>query len=380
MFFKDIPGNNDQKDELISSVQNKRIGHSYLFYGQKGNAKLAMALAYAAYINCDKKTEIDSCGRCETCIKHKKLIHPDLHLVFPVPKQNNFKKTISENFINQWRGEVLENPYLSINDWLELLAKDKKTIKKVGIYKDESESINKKTTLKNYQTKHKVFIIWMAEKMNTESANKLLKLLEEPPAGTVFILISENTDQLLKTITSRVQKIKIPRFSISDIIEYFDRKKINTENIKSLIHTTNGDLGLIKKNIQEKEEKKFFVDLFAEWMRLLYKTDVVQTCKWVDKTSLKQKNQQILFVSRSIEIIRSCLVWNFATPNNLNHNKEEAIFISKFSKFINEENAILIVDKLEETINAINRNGNTKIVLFETSLEIMRLLKMKIKI
>ena len=380
MFFKDIPGNNDQKDELISSVQNKRIGHSYLFYGQQGNAKLAMALAYAAYINCDKKTEIDSCGRCETCIKHKKLIHPDLHLVFPVPKQNNFKKTISENFINQWRGEVLENPYLSINDWLELLAKDKKTIKKVGIYKDESESINKKTTLKNYQTKHKVFIIWMAEKMNTEAANKLLKLLEEPPAGTVFILTSENTDQLLKTIISRVQKIKIPRFSISDIIEYFDRKKINTENIKSLIHTTNRDLGLIKKNIQEKEEKKIFIDLFAEWMRLLYKTDVVQTCKWVDKTSLKQKNQQILFVSRSIEIIRSCLMWNFATPNSLNHNKEEVTFISKFSKFINEENAILIVDKLEETINAINRNGNTKIVLFETSLEIMRLLKIKIKI
>ena len=220
----------------------------------------------------------------------------------------------------------------------------------------------------------------MAEKMNIESANKLLKLLEEPPKGTVFILISEEIEGLLKTITSRVQKIKIPKLSINNIIEYFDRKKIDRKRIKPLIDVVDSDLGAINKAIQNEIEEKEWHHLFAEWMRLLYKTDVVDTCNWVNKMSLKQKNEQLLFFSHAIRIVRSCLIWNFSKAEILNENKEEIMFVSKFSKFINEENVILIVEKLEETINAINRNGNAKIVFFETSLEIMRLLKLKIEI
>ena len=191
MLFKDIPGNKFIKQRLINSVKKNRIAHAQLFCGPKGSATLALALSYARYINCDNKQPEDSCGFCASCKKYSALQHPDLHLVFPIIKSNKTKITTSDNYLSEWRSFVLTNPYSSIQDWVEVLKNENKSGQRGMIYKDQAYSINEKIRLKSYESKYKVVLIWCAEQMNKESSNKLLKLIEEPPKQTIFLLTTK---------------------------------------------------------------------------------------------------------------------------------------------------------------------------------------------
>ena len=191
MLFKEIPGNNKIKMQLVAAVKKNRISHAQLFSGNSGSAKLALAFAYARYINCNNKSHEDSCGRCSSCLKYNSLSHPDLLLIFPVLKAGVTKTAVSDNFVGLWRDFILKNMYGSLSGWIDILGSEYKTAEKGSIYKDEAISIRKKLALKNFEAKYRVVLIWMPEQMNIEASNKLLKLFEEPPNGTIFLLVSE---------------------------------------------------------------------------------------------------------------------------------------------------------------------------------------------
>jgi DNA polymerase-3 subunit delta' len=379
MLFKEIPGNTSVKKQLISAIKNNRISHAQLFSGNSGSAKLALAFAYARYLNCDNKSEEDSCGKCSSCLKYNTLSHPDLHLIFPVLKVSGAKVAVSDNFATSWCNFILKNPYGSLNSWIDTFSTENKTGQKGAIYKDEAISIHKKLALKNFEAPYRVVLIWIPEQMNKETSNKLLKIFEEPPQGTVFLLVSENPNILLPTIISRLQKIQINDFSIDDIIVFFKKYNLTTERVKQLRSLTGADLGKMIKLLEEDDEDVDLFDSFSSWMRFIYKIDVANISKWVDTISSKGRKNQNLFLSYAIKMIRECLIFNFANKSLLKTNEKESFFISKFASFIHEDNTLIIIEELEKAIKGINRNANAKILLFELSLQIIKLLKVKRK-
>ena len=379
MLFKEIPGNNAVKKQLLCSVKNNRISHAQLFSGNSGSAKLALAFAYARYLNCDNKSDEDSCGKCPSCLKYNTLSHPDLHLIFPVLKLGQANVAVSDNFVNVWRDFILKNSYGSLNSWIDSFGIENKTGEKGSIYKDEANSIHKKLALKNFEAPYRVVLIWMPEQMNTEASNKLLKLFEEPPFGTVFLLVSEKPNILLPTIVSRLQKIHIFDFSTEDMMEFFKKDNLSIERIKQLRNLTDADLGKMIQLVEEDIQAIDLFDDFSSWMRLAYKTDVVNISKWVDSISTMGRKHQKLFLSYAIKMIRECLIFNFANKALLKTNEKESDFISKFAPFIHEDNSIIIIEELEKAVKAINRNANAKMLLFELSLQMIKFLKVKRK-
>jgi len=379
MLFKEIIGNNSVKKQLIEAVRNNRISHAQLFSGKSGSAKLALALAYAQFLNCENRTAVDSCGICSSCLKFNNLSHPDLHLVIPVLKTKEVQKPVSDHFIGQWRNFIINNYYGSLNGWIDSFGTENKSGQQGAIYKDEANNIHKKLSLKNYEAEYRVVLIWMPERMNLEVSNKLLKLFEEPPKGTIFLLVTENATRLLPTIISRLQTIKIADFTSEDIVNHFGDKVLSLEKAKQLRNLTNADLGKITQILEDKEgELDLFTD-FSVWMRLTYKMDVQGISKWVDNLSLKGRKQQNLFLSYAIKMVRECLIYNFASNTLLKTNENEFAFLTKFSPFIHEENSVMITEKLEESIRAINRNANAKILFFELSLQMVKFLRLKRK-
>jgi DNA polymerase-3 subunit delta' len=379
MLFKEIIGNNFVKKQLIEAVRNNRISHAQLFSGKSGSAKLALALAYAQFLNCENRTTVDSCGTCSSCLKFNNLSHPDLHLVIPVLKTKEVQKPVSDHFIGKWRDFITNNYYGSLNGWIDSFGTENKTGQQGTIYKDEANNIHKKLSLKNYEAEYRVVLIWMPERMNLEVSNKLLKLFEEPPRGTIFLFITENTNQLLPTIISRLQTIKIADFTAEDIVNHFGEQVLSLEKAKQLRNLTNADLGKITQILEDKEGELDLFSDFSVWMRLTYKMDVQGISKWVDNLSLKGRKQQNLFLSYAIKMVRECLIYNFASDTLLKTNENEFAFLTKFSPFIHEENSVMITEKLEESIKAINRNANAKILFFELSLQMVKFLRLKRK-
>lgn len=379
MLFKEIPGNSVIKKQLINTIKKNRISHAQLFSGNSGSAKLALAFAYSTYLHCENKLDEDSCGKCPPCIKHKTLSHPDLHLIFPVLKAGGAKEAVSDNFISSFREFILKNMYASLNSWIDTFGTQNKTGAKGSIYKDESDLIHKKLSLKNFEARYRVVLIWMPEQMTLETSNKLLKLFEEPPAGTVFLLVSERPNTLLPTITSRMQKIQVHDFKDKDMIGFFKKENVSEERIKELRRATCADLGETIQLLEEEAQEDDLFDDFSSWMRITYKMDVVNISKWVDSISNSGSKNQKVFLSYTIKMIRECLIFNFANKDLLKTTQKEAVFISKFAPFIHEENSIIIIEELERAIKAINRNGNAKILFFELSLKMGKFLKVKRK-
>ena len=374
MLFKDISGNEDVKKELFEAVKKNRIAHAQLFLGGGGDAKLPLSLAFAQYLNCEQKANNESCNKCHSCQMYNTLSHPDLHLVFPVLKINNIKNPTSDNFVKNWRKAIIKNPYISLNEWYDYLGSENK---QGAIYKDEAENIQKKTSLKNFEAAFRIFIFWMPERMNIITANKLLKLIEEPPKGTFFFLISENFDQLLPTITSRVQTVKIKKFSNNNIVEYLQKNhNITKEKANKISRIVSGNLSkaiYICKN----ETNQEFLKEFQNWMQICYKAKITETGNFTDKITKLGRENQKEFLHESLGIIRECLLVNTHNDGPLKKQELEEKFVRNFAPFIHESNGVEIFERLEKAIKNIERNANPKILFYELSLHMMRLLKVK---
>tara|TARA_B100000902_G_C27305453_1_gene915180 strand:+ start:1772 stop:2920 length:1149 start_codon:yes stop_codon:yes gene_type:complete len=378
MRFKEIPGNKTIKQRLIEGVINNRVSHAQLFIGESGSAKLALALAYARFLNCESRMQDDSCENCPSCIKYKNLNHPDHHLIFPILKLKQNKKHISEYFLNEWKELVLENPYISLDDWIKVFDSENKSGNTGMIYKDQATRVREMVQLKNYESRYRTIIIWLPEKMNKETSNKLLKLLEEPPIGTIFIAVSEDKKKLLKTIVSRLQTVRVLKPTTQDIQTFFtDKNPISIEEARKLYKLTDGDLGKVIQIKTTTMDSDFFGD-FSTLMRIAYKSNVQAISDWVDGISKEGRKNQILFCSYSIKIIRDCWLLSLSKKTQ-NNSEKEHVFISNFSKFINNKNVQRLTYEFEDVIKGINRNGSSKILFFNLSLQIIKLLMIKPK-
>jgi len=240
MQFEKIIGQKAAIQRFVQTVQLSRISHAQLLYGPEGAGKLRLAIAYAQYVSCKQRTETDSCGKCPSCSKYEKLIHPDLHFVYPVVKTKKFDKPVSDNFIAEWRNFILNNKKQQLEVWLEFMGNENS---QAGIFAQESSEIIRKLSLKTFEAEYKIMVIWLPEKMNPSSANKLLKMIEEPPMKTLFLLVSDFPDQIINTIQSRSQFIKIPKIddeSLSEgLIKFHDVEKSKADDIAKL---ANGNL------------------------------------------------------------------------------------------------------------------------------------------
>ena len=378
MLFKEIPGNKIVKKELINSVTKNRIAHAQLFLGKSGNAKLALAIAFAQFLNCEERGETDSCNSCHSCLMYNSLSHPDLHLVFPVLKINKIKHPVSDNFISQWREIVSDNPYLSLTDWYKYFDAENK---QGAIYKHEAQQLQKKVALKNYESAYRVILIWMPEKMNLTCANKLLKLIEEPPKGTFFLMASEDFEKLLPTITSRMQIVKTKPFSTEEIISFLETQKgIIKEKALTIAAIANGNINKAINLSQNEIKENGLLKDFQKWMQICYKVNLLELVSWTENIAKKGREHQKEFLQYALKIIRVCLILNINNQSILKLQKEEENFVSNFASFIHGKNSISIFERLEKSVYGIERNANPKILFYELSLQMMRLLKVKCKL
>jgi DNA polymerase-3 subunit delta' len=389
MKFSDIIGQEPLKQRLKRTVSDNRVSHAQLFLGPEGSGKLALALAYAQYINCRKRTLDDSCGECPSCRKYSKLIHPDLHFIYPINKTKEVdeKKIFSKDFIASWREFLLQNSfYVTLPDGYEKIGIEKK---QGLINADEADGINRTLAYKAYEAEYKVMIIWMVEKMNATSANKLLKNLEEPPDKTLFILISENQEQIIATIQSRAQLIKFPRLHDSDIqqslqtnynLTYDDAKKVArladgnyTASLMLAGKTGSGSVSL------EAEQERF--GIFREWMRRCF--TIASNLKEYDKLQETiplligdgSREKQKEFLAYSLEMFRICLQYHIGNKELVKLDGEELDFVKKFSAFIHPRNIKYFDDEFNKAIFHIERNANALIVLTDLSHLVARILK-----
>ncbi|RLD36679.1 MAG: DNA polymerase III subunit delta [Bacteroidetes bacterium] len=376
MYFKDVIGQKEVKSKLIQTVRDERISHGIMFAGEVGYGGLALSLAYAQFILCENKQENDSCGECPQCQKAAKLIHPDLHFVFPVTTTKSNTKPVSDDFIKEWREAVLDNPYMAPAKWYKWLGVENK---QGMIYSHESNNIIKKLNLKTFEGEYKIMIIWQPERMNPSSANKLLKILEEPPQKTLFILVSLLPGQILPTLISRVQMIKIPPIDDESLYRKigsgFDRSVGELRNISNI---SGGSFSRALEFLYSSEDRIANFEEFKSWMRLCFKKDVLAILDWVDKMAKTGREKEKSFLIYTLEMVRANFLLN-QIPEHKNVMvklaENEDAFSAKFSAFITEKNVFIFAEELEKAINDIGSNAYAKVILLDLSIKVMGLLK-----
>tara|TARA_B100001142_G_scaffold9265_1_gene9009 strand:+ start:33 stop:1193 length:1161 start_codon:yes stop_codon:yes gene_type:complete len=381
MRFSEVIGLERTKEELAGGIGNNRIAHAQLFYGPNGSGKLALAVAYARRLNCQSPEKDDSCNSCSSCLKFSKLIHPDLHIVFPIIRTSSTDNKTSDDFVGDWREQFLINPYLSLSKWLicykeKFLEKISDKKKEAVIYSHQIKELNRKLSLKIFEAKYRVVIIWIPEKMNIKAANKFLKLLEEPPNKTILLLVSDDKVSIIGTILSRLQHTIIPSYSVNDTIE--NSKAQKTEGFLNFCRLSNGNMGKVWSYADEAHPASFFED-FKVLNRLCFKNNFSEISEWCDAISLKNREQQRDFLGYCLTIFRQCLIYNFSDPSINLLTLEEKRFLENFAKFVHQENSIPIISLFESAIKKIKRNANSKIILFQLALELSDLLKLKRK-
>lgn len=367
MQFSKVVGQNELKKHLIREVNEGKISHAKLFLGQEGYGTLPLTLAFIQYLFCKNRLENDSCGTCDSCIKISDLQHPDVHFSYPTILSE--AKTSREIF-SFWRGKVLESPYFDLNEWTNTI--DPKGRKPV-IGSEESLEIIKALSLKSYEGGFKVMIIWAVEEMNAVSANKLLKILEEPPAKTIFILIGTSQEKLLQTILSRTQVLKIPRIGTEELsLHLREQYNLSISNADSIALRAEGNLidaqEYTNGSSQINDDRELFIDL----MRACYKKDVLQMLDWSEKIGSDTRERQKNFLQYCLHMFRQSLLKNYTEDLLLRVSKDEADFLKNFARFITGNNIISFNETFNDAHYYIERNANPKIIFTNVCFNVMR--------
>lgn len=375
MNFSQIPGQKAVIDRLRNSVAENRVSHALLFYGPEGSGKFAIALAFARYISCENRTAEDACGKCPSCSKYDKLIHPDLHFVFPVIKKKSNTEPVSDLFITQWRQMVLRSPWFSLTTWTEAMeVANEQALIPVA----ESAEIIRKLSLKSFESDFKIMIIWLPEKMNAETANKILKIIEEPPARTLFILVSEEDEKLLPTITSRCQHIRIPSIPSEDLSAHLVAAMgVDPLKAPEIAAIANGNMVRAMELVREDDNTAIHLDRFTKLMRTAWTRDIHALVTWSEETATLGRERQKSFLSYSLRMIRENFILNFnGRENKLVYlTRAEDEFSGKFHPFINEKNISALNREFNLAYAHVESNGNTKMIFLDLALKTMRLIR-----
>lgn len=378
MLFKDIVGQEKVKQRLITATQESRIPHAQLFIGPTGTGKLALVIAYAQYIMCENRGENDSCGVCPACKKISKLIHPDLHFVYPSKSKDKSDSgdddgDKADDTLTLWREALLTNPYFGENDWYEMIGMENKQ----GIISTATASdVIRKLSLKSFESDFKVMIIWLPERMNTQAANKLLKLIEEPPAKTVFLLVSENPNLLLKTILSRTQQIMVPPIARESIaMSLMDKFGLEPEQAQDISRIARGSFYTAQQLLESNGSEYF--EYYKKLMRLCYARNVVGLLDWVDEVASLGRENQKEFLNYSLRVTRESLMLNSGLDEISYLMGDEANFGKNFSPFIGVENIFSITNEFTQAYECIMQNGNPSIVFTHFAMRMVKLIPNK---
>ncbi len=379
MLFSEIVGQETIKQQLIQTVHENRISHARLFLGPEGAGSLPLALAYAQYVNCTDRLENEPCGKCPSCVKFKKLAHPDLHFVFPVIKPGGGKAAVSDMFIKEWREAVIANPYITYNQWLDAMGGDNK---QGGIFVDESKEILNKLSFKTYEAEFKVMIIWLAEKMNQQTANKLLKILEEPPEKTLFLLIAESADQMLPTILSRTQISRIPKIDMQSMVGYLEASGLcsNRQQALNVARTSNGNLAQALSIMQSSEDSDYYLEMFIRMMRTCWsvwgkKQAMLDLLAWCEEITQLSREGQKSFLLYCLRMVRENFTLNQKQTDLVFMTDAENNFSQKFNTFIHTNNVFQLAEELNTAHYHIESNGNKNLVFLDLTCKIVVLLK-----
>jgi len=376
MLFNQIIGQEHIKNHLKKSAENGRIPHAQLFVGKEGSGTLPMAVAYAQYLLCNFSSDADACN-----LKCNKLQHPDLHFAFPVTTNDVVKKhPVSNLFLEDWRDFVENQPYGSLFNWLQHIGVENKQ----GLINvDEAEDVVKKLKLKSFEGGFKVMIIWMAEKMNIAAANKLLKLIEEPPEKTVFILITENEEQIINTIKSRCQALHFPVLAEQDITNaLIVNHQVEDKKAANIAHQAEGNFNKALHLLHNDSSDLVFEEWFIAWIRTAFKakgnaTVVQQLISWSDTIAKTGRETQKRFLEYCLQFFRQALLMNYKSDQLVFMETKTNFQLSKFAPFVHSGNILEIEKEISEAIYHIERNGNAKIILLDLSMKLTRFLHKK---
>ncbi|UOK43121.1 MULTISPECIES: ATP-binding protein [Flavobacterium] len=382
MLFQEILGQQHIKSHLTKSADSGRIPHAQLFVGPEGSGTLPMAIAYARNILCSNTSGENTNGNEACNLKFEHFSHPDLHFVFPVATNDQIKShPVSANFMKQWREFVTENPYGSLFDWLKSLGIQNKQ-GQIGV--DEAQEIMKSLSLKSYEGGYKVMIIWMADKMNTATSNKLLKLLEEPPQKTVFLLVTENQDDIMQTILSRCQVLDFKGLPEKVIAEALvSREKIEEKLALRIAHQSQGNYNRALHLLHKDDSEFPFEEWFVQWVRAAFRAKgnasaILDLTSWSEEIAGIGREAQKQFLHFCVEMFRQALLLNYQSPSLVYIEPAVDTFkLENFAPFVNGNNINEIFAELSDAIYHIERNGNAKIILTDLSIKLTRLIHKK---
>ncbi len=380
MKFSSITGQTAIKRKLIQTIRDQRVSHAQLFFGPEGNEKLALAIAYAQFINCqnrqipeDPEMLADSCGVCPSCVKYEKLAHPDLHFVYPVSTTKKVKaKPKSILFIEEWRDFLLKNDYhVNLHEWHEQIGSENKQ----GIINAEDcNEIIHTLSYKSYESEYKVMIIWMVERLFHAAAPKILKILEEPPDKTLFILISEDIEQIISTIRSRTLQVKIPKISLEDLQTYLVTKfGCNEREAGIIARQSGGNLKQAVHRVQKIEEDQFNFNTFRNWMLSCHRNEVVKLVGMAaDLGKIGRENQKNL-LNYALMILQSCGSAGFDHDQLIQSEGEELKFIKNISVYITPDNLDAFNELFNKALYHIERNAHPQTLFLDVSLQSVHL-------
>jgi DNA polymerase-3 subunit delta' len=371
MQFKEIIGQQDIKQQLIQTVQENRVSHAQLFLSCDGSGALPLAIAYAQYINCLEKSDTDSCGTCSSCRKYERYIHPDLHFSYPFFASKDVK--VAVDVLDEWRSMLLQDPYVDLNIWRSKLSAENK---QANINIAECHDIIKKLSYKAFEGDTKVLIMWLPEYLD-RGANALLKIIEEPPKNTLFILVAHHQDQILSTLLSRTQITKISKLSDEEIEAHLVEKyHVTPEQATEYSFLADGNL--IEAKLLLENESNNNAELFAEWLRMGFKGDVLGMMNFVDKASGWGRENQKNFLRYGISFLRACSLLLSGADDLVKLPPRALDTARKLSAHVLDLNmADVIIAELEKAHYHIERNANPKILFLDVSLQLIKTIKFK---
>jgi DNA polymerase III subunit delta' len=370
MRFSEIPGLVETKTMLMQAVRDNHAAHAQLFIGAEGALNLPMALAYATYIHCEQKSD-DACGTCPACSKNIKFIHPDTHFVFPLSNVRNEKDEdrFKAEITKAWRAFLLEQPFGNLDDWTNSYGgEDKQAL----ISREESREIIKKLSLKPFESRSKVMIIWQPELMHPSAANGILKILEEPAPHTYFILVTNAADKLLPTIISRTQLVTIPLLDDAELLSLLQRNGIEEGKAHKIVQLADGNINLALKLCEKEGDNN--TETFTTWMRACYKKNYASLVTLAEDYHALDKLSQKNMFTYSMNMMRETLLYNAGAASMNRTRGEELKFVQDFSRVMDIEKVEQSFKWMSEASYHLERNASAKMIFLDLSLKISKIL------